>query len=270
MFWRTAEQGTLAPAPTLKTDVSIVVTGIVARAQRASGVHEPRRRVGGRSLRLPAARGRGGRSPPHEGRRPVDRRRHPGAIRGEGTVRAGEARRPAREPRRAGATERLHHVGRQHRSRRRDRHRDRVPADRPVRRWPVPPTVPDGGRPSLHPRDPGRGSAGRQGLVSRYRRGAGRVAHHSARRASLPRTAESGQPCGRAGSGRPPWRGSRPRTTRFTRRRWPTGATGSSSLRARCQRIGISSWSGNPTPSRRPSPRSTPNRRARRRSPSSW
>ncbi len=33
LFWRTAEQGTLAPAPTLKTDVSIVVTGIVARAR---------------------------------------------------------------------------------------------------------------------------------------------------------------------------------------------------------------------------------------------
>ncbi|MGH7303065.1 MAG: marine proteobacterial sortase target protein, partial [Candidatus Rokuibacteriota bacterium] len=32
MFWRTAEQDTLVPAPTLKTDVSIVVTGIVARA----------------------------------------------------------------------------------------------------------------------------------------------------------------------------------------------------------------------------------------------
>ena len=32
LFWRTAEQETLVPAPTLKTDVSIVVTGIVARA----------------------------------------------------------------------------------------------------------------------------------------------------------------------------------------------------------------------------------------------
>jgi Ca-activated chloride channel homolog len=33
LFWRTAEQGTLVPAPTLKTDVNIVVTGIVARAR---------------------------------------------------------------------------------------------------------------------------------------------------------------------------------------------------------------------------------------------
>jgi len=32
LFWRSAEQETLVPAPTLKTDVSIVVTGIVARA----------------------------------------------------------------------------------------------------------------------------------------------------------------------------------------------------------------------------------------------
>ena len=32
LFWRSAEQDTLVPAPTLKTDVSIVVTGIVARA----------------------------------------------------------------------------------------------------------------------------------------------------------------------------------------------------------------------------------------------
>jgi Ca-activated chloride channel homolog len=32
LFWRGAEQETLVPAPTLKTDVSIVVTGIVARA----------------------------------------------------------------------------------------------------------------------------------------------------------------------------------------------------------------------------------------------
>ena len=32
LFWRTAEQGALVPAPTLKTDVHIVVTGIVARA----------------------------------------------------------------------------------------------------------------------------------------------------------------------------------------------------------------------------------------------
>src|SRR5436309_13124280 len=32
LFWRTAEQESLVPAPTLKTDVSIVVTGIVARA----------------------------------------------------------------------------------------------------------------------------------------------------------------------------------------------------------------------------------------------
>jgi len=32
VFWRTAEQGALVPAPTLKTDVHIVVTGIVARA----------------------------------------------------------------------------------------------------------------------------------------------------------------------------------------------------------------------------------------------
>src|SRR6267142_486965 len=32
LFWRTAEQDTLVPAPTLKTDVSIVVSGIVARA----------------------------------------------------------------------------------------------------------------------------------------------------------------------------------------------------------------------------------------------
>jgi hypothetical protein len=29
LFWRGAEQETLVPAPTLKTDVSIVVTGIV-------------------------------------------------------------------------------------------------------------------------------------------------------------------------------------------------------------------------------------------------
>jgi Ca-activated chloride channel family protein len=32
LFWRGAEQATLVPAPTLKTDVNIVVTGIVARA----------------------------------------------------------------------------------------------------------------------------------------------------------------------------------------------------------------------------------------------
>jgi Ca-activated chloride channel homolog len=32
LFWRTAEPDTLVPAPTLKTDVNIVVTGIVARA----------------------------------------------------------------------------------------------------------------------------------------------------------------------------------------------------------------------------------------------
>jgi Ca-activated chloride channel family protein len=32
LFWRGAEQETLVPAPTLKTDVNIVVTGIVARA----------------------------------------------------------------------------------------------------------------------------------------------------------------------------------------------------------------------------------------------
>jgi Ca-activated chloride channel family protein len=32
LFWRSAEQETLVPAPTLKTDVAIVVTGIVARA----------------------------------------------------------------------------------------------------------------------------------------------------------------------------------------------------------------------------------------------
>src|SRR2546428_12256264 len=32
LFWRTAEQSALVPAPTLKTDVRIVVTGIVARA----------------------------------------------------------------------------------------------------------------------------------------------------------------------------------------------------------------------------------------------
>src|SRR5262245_11995672 len=32
LFWRSTEQETLVPAPTLKTDVSIVVTGIVARA----------------------------------------------------------------------------------------------------------------------------------------------------------------------------------------------------------------------------------------------
>ena len=32
LFWRSAEQSTPVPAPTLKTDVSIVVTGIVARA----------------------------------------------------------------------------------------------------------------------------------------------------------------------------------------------------------------------------------------------
>ena len=31
-LWRTAEQSQLVPAPTLKTDVRIVVTGIVARA----------------------------------------------------------------------------------------------------------------------------------------------------------------------------------------------------------------------------------------------
>lgn len=33
LFWRTTEQDTLVPAPTLKTDVTIVVTGIVARAR---------------------------------------------------------------------------------------------------------------------------------------------------------------------------------------------------------------------------------------------
>src|SRR5438445_481075 len=32
LFWRTAEQSALVPAPKLKTDVRIVVTGIVARA----------------------------------------------------------------------------------------------------------------------------------------------------------------------------------------------------------------------------------------------
>src|SRR5262245_6180309 len=32
LFWRSAEQETLVPAPTLKTDVTIVVTGIVVRA----------------------------------------------------------------------------------------------------------------------------------------------------------------------------------------------------------------------------------------------
>ena len=32
LFWRTAEQSALVPAPTLKTDVRIIVTGIVARA----------------------------------------------------------------------------------------------------------------------------------------------------------------------------------------------------------------------------------------------
>jgi hypothetical protein len=32
LFWRSAEQSTPVPAPTLKTDVNIVVTGIVARA----------------------------------------------------------------------------------------------------------------------------------------------------------------------------------------------------------------------------------------------
>ena len=33
LFWRSPEQDTLVPAPTLKTDVTIVVTGIVARAK---------------------------------------------------------------------------------------------------------------------------------------------------------------------------------------------------------------------------------------------
>src|SRR2546428_13958100 len=32
LFWSTAEQSALVPAPTLKTDVRIVVTGIVAQA----------------------------------------------------------------------------------------------------------------------------------------------------------------------------------------------------------------------------------------------
>ena len=63
---------------------SIVVTGIVARARVRQEFTNPGADVGGRSLRLPAARGRGGRSPAHEGRRPGDRRRHPGASRGEG------------------------------------------------------------------------------------------------------------------------------------------------------------------------------------------
>src|SRR2546428_13527264 len=41
LFWRTAEQSALVPAPTLKTDVRIVVTGIVARASVRQQVTNP-------------------------------------------------------------------------------------------------------------------------------------------------------------------------------------------------------------------------------------
>src|SRR5438132_1343162 len=53
LFWRTAEQSALVPAPRLKTDVRIVVTGIVARASVRQEFTDPRPSASSRSCSRP-------------------------------------------------------------------------------------------------------------------------------------------------------------------------------------------------------------------------
>src|SRR3972149_146109 len=114
LFWRTAGQEALVPAPAVRTDVEIRVTGIVARArvrqeftnpsgEWAEGVYVfplPDEAAVDR-LRLRVGAGEGGRGA-------ADGGRDPRARGGEGALRAGAVPGPAREPRRAGAPERLH------------------------------------------------------------------------------------------------------------------------------------------------------------------
>ena len=200
LFWRTTETEHARPGADAQDRRQHRRDRNRRARERSSGVHEPERRVGGRPLRLSLARGRGGRPSPHEGRRPIDRGRDPGAVHGQGAVRASQARRTAREPRRAGAAQRLHDVGREHRARRRDHDRDRVPADRSIRLGPVPPALPDGGWPTLYPGRAGARTVRRHRLVVRYAPGARRLADHAPGRAPVAGPAESRQPHGRAGS----------------------------------------------------------------------
>src|SRR5207249_8956617 len=53
LFWRNTEQSALVPAPRLKTDVRIVVTGIVARASVRQEFTNPRPSAWSRSCSRP-------------------------------------------------------------------------------------------------------------------------------------------------------------------------------------------------------------------------
>ena len=79
---------------------------------------------------------------------------------GQGRLHPGPAAGPAREPGRAGAAQRVHDLGREHPARRGDHDRDRVPADRPVRRRRVSPALSRWWSAPLPPGEPVAGAGG--------------------------------------------------------------------------------------------------------------
>ena len=149
----------------------------------APALHEPEHRLGGGRLRLPAARGRRRRPPAACDRRPHHRRRRSRSGRGQGDLRAGQGSRasaPAWSSRSAPTSS-----------------RPRSPTSARATtieieieyQQAVPTTtaasaaLPDGGGAALHPGRADRGD-GRHRLGTRHRRGARRLAHHAAGRAS--------------------------------------------------------------------------------------
>ena len=200
---RPRRPGLYLPAPTFETEVVLRVSGIHRSRAGAPALPQPDQRLGGRHLRVPAARGRGGRHAADDDRRARRRGRGPGASGSQADVRGGQARGPQGLAGRAGASERLHHFGGQSRA------RARTSTSRSSIRKSCATTkgasscVSVGGGAALRP---GLGPSGRRdGLRSpvgrpNTDRRRGRLAHHPAGGGRLA-GAEPGAPARRARSG---------------------------------------------------------------------
>ena len=217
LLWRTAGRG--RPAGALLADRCRDAGDGDRRPRHGPpGVHESQRRVGGGRLRVPAAGGRRGRPPADARGRPDHRGRHPERAAAEGRPTS----RREQQGRRASLVE-------QERPNIFTTSVANIPPGAAIAveieyqqavrydAGAVPPALPDGGRPALHP---GRAAAG-----DRDRPGAGhgpgsrRLAHHAAGAASGRRPAQPGQPAHRARPGRAAGRRGVVRTTRSRRRR---------------------------------------------------